>query len=166
MCFATFFAPSLFTNLDGWLIHSLVLWSRILVSPQLLELSLTGLPGPSIGTVKVLFLPDGGVWLMKQDTVHFLPTAGLTILLDSHCIPWGPNFHQMSCPFPDGLFSSFLYHTTHGDRPTMPTTRRRCPLNVTKTMFLEHAPITDFPVNLQLHSQITMIFSRKRRSIL
>lgn len=99
MCFATFFAPSLFTNLDGWLILSLALWSRILDSPQSLELSLTGLPGPSIGTVRVLSLPDGGVWLMKQDTVHFLPTAGLTILLDSHCIPWGLIFHQMGWPY-------------------------------------------------------------------
>ena len=78
--------------MDGCLILFLTLWLRILDSPQSLELLLIDLPGLSIGSVRVLSLPDGGVWLMKQDTVHFLPTAGLTMLLDSHCIPWGPHF--------------------------------------------------------------------------
>ena len=86
----------------------------------------------------------------------------------------GFTMHTVGTHFPSkeltitltAYFSSLSHHTSHGDRPTVLTTRRRCPLNVTKPLYLEHAPITDSPVNLQPHSLTTMIFLRKRRSIL
>ena len=75
-------------------------------------------------------------------------------------------YFRSSCPLTDGLFSLFSYHTTHGDRLTMLTTKRRCPLNVMKTLFLELALIMDSPQNLQLYPQTTMIFLRKHLFIL
>ena len=71
-----------------------------------------------------------------------------------------------NCSLPDGLLSSFSYHIIHGGRLTKLTTRRRCPLSVMKTLFLERAQITVYPLNLQLNSQTTMMFLKKHPSIL
>ena len=75
------------------------------------------------------------------------------------------HFLSIKCPLSDGLSSSFSFHTMHGDQLTMLTTRPRCLLNVTKTMFLEPAAITASPLKLQRHSQTTMKSLKKRLSI-